>query len=377
MKKITLLTFLLLIFSAHFSGQNREYIKVGGFADLSGQTSSFGESTKYGFELAVREINDSGGINGKKIELYFKDNEGRPFSTEKVVKELIFEDKVNVILGEVASTNSLAAAPVAQEAKIPMIAPASTNPKVTEIGDYIFRACFIDSLQGEAMAKFAFNQLNLRRVAIFEDVQSNYSKALSYNFKKTFTALGGKIVNEQIYAQTDDNFRTQLKIIKKSKPDEVYLPGYYFQTAVIAKQAREMKMNFPLLGGDGWDSPELWKLGGNALKNSYITNHFAVDDPSPAVKNFVAKYEAKYGTKPDSLAALAYDTVYLLADALKRANSTDGKILRDALAQTKNLEGVTGKITRLDKSRNPTKPVVIFKLDPQTEQFGYFSAIAP
>lgn len=377
MKKVILLTFLLLPFSTVFFGQNQEYIKVGGFADLSGQTSSFGQATKNGFELAMKEINDSGGINGKKIELYFKDNEGRPFFTKEVVEELISEDKVDVILGEVASTNSLAAAPVAQKAKIPMITPASTNPKVTEVGDYIFRACFIDPLQGEAMAKFAFNQLKLRRAAIIFDVQSDYSKGLSNNFKKTFTALGGKIINEQNYYQTDADYKKQLKAIRKLKPDAIYLPGYYGETSIIAKQARELKMNIPLLGGDGWDSPELWKMGGNALKNSYITNHFAVDDSSPAVRNFVAKYKAKYKTEPDSLAALAYDTMYLLADALKRANSTDGKILRDALAKTKNFDGVTGKIDGFDSLRNPIKSAVILKLDPQAEQFIYFSTIEP
>ena len=377
MKKIILLTFLLLIFSANLFAQNQEYIKVGIFGDLTGQTWEFGRASKNGFELATKEINDSGGINGKKIRFIFEDDQGRPETARMVVEKLISQDKVDVILGEVASTISLAAAPVAQEAKFPMISHASTNAKVTEVGDYIFRACFIDPFQGEAMAKFAFNQLKLRRVAILYDVQSDYSKGLSNNFKNTFTALGGKIINEQSYAQTDPDFTAQLKTIKKSKPDAIYLPGYYSQTAVIAKQAREMKMNFPLLGSDGWDSPELWKLGGKSLNNSYITNHFAVDNPSPTMKNFVAKYEAKYGVKPDSLAALAYDTMHLLADALKRANSTDGKILRDALAQTKNFEGVTGKITRFDESRNAIKPVIILKTQPETSRFVYHATIEP
>ena len=377
MKKIILLTAVLFIFSINIFSQNQEYIKVGVFTDLSGPTASFGESIKNGIQLAADEINNAGGINGKKIELYFKDDEGRPETAKKVVEELITEEKVDVLIGDVASTNSLAAAPVAQLAKIPMITPASTNLKVTEVGDYIFRTCFIDPLQGEAMAKFAFYQLNLRRVAIFSDVNSDYSKGMSENFKKTFIALGGKIVSENVYTQQDDNFKGQLKVIRKSKPDAIYLPGYYGETARIAKEARELKMNMPLLGGDGWDSPDLWNLGGKALNNSYITNHFASDNSSSAVQNFIVKYETKFKSKPDTLAALGYDTVYLLADALKRAKTSDGKNLRDALQQTRDFSGVTGKIERFDKSRNPVKPVVILKLQPQNRQFVYYSTIEP
>lgn len=377
MKKIILLTAVLFIFSINIFSQDKDTIKVGVFVDLSGPTASFGESTKNGIQLAADEINNAGGINGKKIELFYKDDQAYPEKAKKAVEELISEHKVDVILGEVVSTLSLTAAPVAQLGKIPMITPASTNLKVTEVGDYIFRTCFIDPLQGEAMAKFAFYQLNLRRVAIFGDVNSDYSKGLSENFKKTFTAMGGKIVTEQFYTQQDENFKGQLKVIRKSKPDAIYLPGYYGQTAQIAKEARELKMNMPLLGGDGWDSPELWKLGGEALINSYITNHFASDNSSSAVQNFIVKYETKFKSKPDSLAALAYDTVYLLADALKRAKTTDGENLRDALQQTRDFYGVTGKIERFDKSRNPVKPVVILKLQPQNRQFVYYSTIEP
>lgn len=373
-----LLTALLFIFSTNIFSQNQEYIKVGVFADLSGQTASFGQATKNGIELAAKEINNSGGINGKKIELYFKDDEGRPFTAKKAVEELITKDKVDVIIGEVASTLSLAAAPTAQEAKILMISPSSTNPKVTEVGDYIFRACFIDPFQGAAMAKFAFYQLNLRRVAIFGDENSDYSKGLAENFKNTFTNLGGKIVNEQEYFYFYEiDFKKHLRIMMKSKPEAIYLPGYYNQTAQIAKEARAMKINIPLLGGDGWDAPELWKIGGESLNNSYITNHFASDNSSTEVQNFTIKYETKFKSKPDSLAALAYDSVYLLADALKRAKTTDGTKLRDAIAQTRNFYGVTGKIERFDKSRNPVKPTVILKLQPQTQKFVYYTTIEP
>lgn len=377
MKKIIWLTALLFIFSTNIFSQNQDTIKVGVFSDFTGWTASFGQATKNGVELAAEEINDTGGINGKKIKLIFEDNQGRPETAKKVVEKLILEDTVDVIIGDVASSNSLAAAPVAQMAKIPMITPSSTNLQVTKVGDYIFRVCFIDPLQGSAMAKFAFYQLNLRRVAIFGDVNSDYSKNLSENFKKTFTDLGGKIVNEQAYTQLDDNFRGQLKVIKKSKPDAIYLPGYYAETAQIAKEARALKINIPLLGGDGWDSPELWKIGGESLSNSYITNHFASDDSSSAVQNFSAKYKTKFNSEPDTLAALGYDAVYLLADALKRAKTNYGEKLRDALARTTDFYGVTGKIEHFDESRNPIKPTVVLKLQPQTRKFVYYTTIEP
>ncbi len=377
MKKIILLTATLILLSINIFSQSQDTIKVGVFVDLSGQTFSFGEATKSGIELAAEEINEAGGINGRKIELIFKDDEGRPEKAKQAVEELITKDKVHVVLGDVASINSLAAAPVAQMAKIPMLTPSSTNRKLTEVGDYIFRACFIDPLQGAAMAKFAFYQLNLRRVAIFGDVQSDYSKGLAENFKKTFTLIGGKIVNEQAYVQTDQSYMAQLKAIKKSKPDALYLPGYYGQTAIIAKEARELKMNIPLLGGDGWDSPALWQIGGEALKNSYITNHFTPVNPSRTVRDFGIKYENKFAAQPDTLAALGYDSVYLLADALKRAKTTDGAKLRDALRQTVNFYGVTGKISHFDESRNPVKPVIILKLAPQNRDFVYYSTIEP
>ncbi|MDQ3061509.1 MAG: ABC transporter substrate-binding protein, partial [Acidobacteriota bacterium] len=326
---------------------------------------------------AVDEINALGGIDGRKIEIFLEDDEGRPELAKTVIGKLISENKVHAIIGEVASSNSLAAAPIAQEAKIPMISPASTNPKVTQVGNYIFRACFVDPFQGEAMAKFALYNLNVKRVAILDDVWSDYSKGLTETFTKTFTKLGGKVISKQSYAQTDPDFKAQLRAIRRLKPDAIYLPGYYGQVAIIAKQARELKMNMPLLGGDGWDSPELWKLGGNALKNSYITNHLAVDNPAEAVQKFIEAYQTKFNVHPDSLAALGYDTIYILADALRRAKTTDGQKLRDALAQTKDFYGVTGKINYFDASRNPIKRAVILKLEPQSSKFIYYSTILP
>ena len=379
---ITIITSLLFSFACvqkggtGGGGEGGDTIKVGVFADLSGTTASFGQSTKNGIELAVEEINGAGGVLGKKIVLTVEDDQGRPEQAKTVVSKLINQDKVQAVLGEVASTNSLAAAPVAQEAKIPMITPSSTNPKVTEVGDHIFRVCFIDPFQGAVMAKYAGNNLKAKTAAIFGDVQSDYSKGLSAVFKEEFGKLGGQIVSEQSYTQTDPDFKGQLTAIRATNPDVIYIPGYYGQVGIIAKQARELGMNMPLLGGDGWDSPDLWKLGGESLKNAYISNHYSADNPEPKIQNFVKAYQTKFGVKPDSLAALAYDSAMVLADALKRAGSADAQKLRDAIAQTKEFDGVTGKIT-INAERNAVKPAVVLELDPSKSGFNYKETIYP
>ncbi|HUR99707.1 MAG TPA: ABC transporter substrate-binding protein [Pyrinomonadaceae bacterium] len=351
-------------------------IKVGVYGDLTGQTSSFGQSTKNGIELAVEEINNAGGVNGKKIQLIVEDDQGRPEQAKTVVSKLINQDKVQAVLGEVASTNTLAAAPVAQEAKIPMISPSSTNQKVTEVGDYISRVCFIDPFQGSVMAKFAANTLKAKTAAILGDVNSDYSKGLTQFFEQEFTKLGGKVLAKEAYTQTDPDFKGQLTKIRNLNPDVIYVPGYYGQVGIIAKQARELDMNMPLLGGDGWDSPELWKLGGAALKNTYISNHYSAENPAPEIQNFVRTYKAKFNVEPDSLAALAYDAAKVLADAIKRAGGTDSAKLRDAINSTKNFPGVTGQIS-IDANRNAVKPAVVLELDAAAGKFKFKETIAP
>ncbi len=358
------------------TGPTGDTIKVGVYGDLTGQTSSFGQSTKNGIELAVEEINKGGGINGKQIQLVIEDDQGRPEQAKTVVSKLINQDKVVAVLGEVASTNSLAAAPVAQEAKIPMITPSSTNPKVTEVGDYISRVCFIDPFQGAVMAKFATKTLNAKTAAILGDVNADYSKGLTQFFEEEFTKQGGKVLAKEAYTQTDPDFKGQLTKIRSLNPDVIYVPGYYGQVGIIAKQARELGMNQPLLGGDGWDSPELWKLGGASLKDTYISNHYSADNPAPVVQDFVKNYQAKFGVVPDSLAALAYDAAKVLADAIKRAGGTDSAKLKDAINATKNFAGVTGTIT-LDEKRNAVKPAVVLSLDPAASKFTFKETIFP
>lgn len=358
------------------NGATGDTVKVGVYVDLTGPTSSFGQSTKNGIELAMEEINAAGGVNGKKIAVIVEDDQGRPEQAKTVVSKLINQDKVQAVLGEVASTNSLAAAPVAQEAKIPMITPSSTNPKVTEVGDYVSRVCFIDPFQGSVMAKFSANTLKAKTAAILGDVNSDYSKGLTQFFEEEFTRLGGKVVAKEAYTQTDPDFKGILTKIRDLNPDVLYIPGYYGQVGIIAKQARELGMNMPLLGGDGWDSPELWKLGGDSLKNAYISNHYSAENPAPEIQNFVKAYKAKYGVVPDSLAALAYDAAKVLADALKRAGTSESSKLRDAINATKDFHGVTGRIT-LDKDRNAVKPAVVLELNPAEGQFKFKETIYP
>jgi branched-chain amino acid transport system substrate-binding protein len=350
-------------------------IKVGVYGDLTGQTSSFGQSTRNGAQMAADEINAAGGINGRQVQLVHEDDQGEPGKAATVVAKLINQDQVRALIGEVASSNSIAAAPNAQEGKVPMISPSSTNPKVTQIGDYIFRVCFIDPFQGEVMAKFAANTLKAKRAAILFDSNSDYSKGLVQFFKQAFTKLGGEIVVEKAYAQRDRDFTGQLTAIRDLKPDVIYVPGYYQEVGVIAKQTKQLGIQAPLLGGDGWDSPQLWDLGGDALNGSYISNHYSVDDPTPVIQDFVKRFKAKYnGTAPDALAALAYDAMMVLADAIKRAGGTECVALRDAIAQTNNLKGITGVIS-LNSERNAVKPAVVLEL--RNKRFVYKETIAP
>ena len=349
-------------------------IVVGYYGDLSGRTSNFGQSTKNGVEMAADEINKAGGINGRQIQILSEDDEGRPEKAATVVTKLIDQDRVIALLGEVASGNTLAAAPKSQAAKVPMISPSSTNPAVTQVGDYIFRVCFIDPFQGEVMAKFAANTLKAKRAAIMLDFNSPYSRGLTDFFESSFTKLGGQILNKQSYTQGDRDYKGQLTAIRATNPDVIYVPGYYGEVGVIAKQAKQLDIKAPLLGGDGWDATQLWDLGGDSLNGDFISNHYSVDDPSPAIRKFVADYKARHGKVPDALAALGYDAMRVLGEAIKRAGTTEEPKLRDAIAQTQNFPGVTGTIS-IDAQRNAVKPAVVLKL--QDRKYVYQETIYP
>ncbi len=336
-------------------------IRIGEFGSLTGAQATFGISTDNGIKLAVDEINAAGGINGKTLKVISYDDEGKPEEAAVVVTKLITQDKAQFILGEVASSLSLAAAPIAQQNKVPLISPSSTNPKVTQVGDYIFRVCFIDPFQGQVMADFAMNNLKAKTAVILRDQKSDYSMGLADFFVKRFKEKGGTILLDQSYVAGDIDFKSQLTSIREQKPDVIFVPGYYTEVGLIAKQARELGIMAPLLGGDGWDSSKLYEIGGAALDGCYFSSHYSPESKDPKVQDFVKRYQAKYGQVPDALATLGYDSVGVLAAALKSAKSLSGADVRDALAATKNYPGVTGNIS-LDANRDAVKPAVVLKI---------------
>ncbi len=351
-----------------------DVIKIGQFASLTGGIASFGQSSDAGTTLAIEEINAAGGVLGKQIELITEDDRSTAGEPANVVRKLIHRDKVSAVLGQVASSMSIEAAPICQEAGIPMITPASTNPEVTEKGDFIFRICFIDPFQGKVMAKFAKENLGASKSAILTDVKQDYSVGLTKYFKETFEEIGGEVVAEQSFSSGDTDFKAQLTTIKAADPEVIFVPAYYTEAALIALQARELGIELPLCGGDGWDSPKLFEIAGKAVDGCYFSNHYSQEDPSEAVQDFIAKYKAKHNAVPDAMAALGYDSAYVLVDAIKRAGSTEPEALRDAIATTSGYKGVTGTIT-LDENRNASKPAVVLKI--AGGKASYVATVAP
>ncbi len=350
-----------LALSACTNSNPKNEILIGEYASLTGTTASYGQSSHKGLAMAIEEINAKGGVLGKKIRLITEDDQSKPEEAASAVTKLINRDKVKAIIGEFSSSKSLAAAPICQFAKIPMLSPGSTNPDVTKKGDYIFRNCFIDPFQGEVLAKFAYNSLHIKRVAILTDVKNDYSVGLTQFFIDTFKALGGTVIVEQAYSEGDTDFKAQLTAIKSKKPEAIFLPGYYTEAALIMRQARELNIMLPFIGGDGWDSAKLFEIGGDAINGSFYSNHYSSDNTDPIVQNFVQAYKAKYNQVPDAIAALGYDSGKMLADAITRAGSDEPEKIKMALASTKDLQGVTGKIT-INQDRNAIKPAVILAI---------------
>ncbi len=363
-----------LIISCGGGGSQNE-ILIGEYSSMTGTTATFGQSTHRGLMMAVDEINAKGGVLGKKIKLLTEDTQSKPEEAASAVTKLINRDNVKAIIGEVASSRSLAAAPICQANGIPMISPASTNPAVTQKGDYIFRVCYIDPFQGEVMAKFVFNSLKLTKAAILKDIKNDYSVGLAQYFKEAYEKLGGVIVAEQAYSEGDSDFKAQLTNLKGAAPEAIVVPGYYTEVALIVKQARELNMNMPFMGGDGWDSAKLIEIGGPALNNSYYATGYSADDTNTVVRQFVAKYHSLYGTEiPDVMVALGYDAANIMFDAIGRAGSTNGAAIRDAIAATRDYKGITGSIT-IDKDRNARKSVVIIAVE--NGQARYKETIQP
>lgn len=370
------MTSLMVTFIVGCGGgaKNDQEILIGEYSSLTGTAGQFGVSTHQGLSLAVEEVNTAGGVLGKKIKVLTEDTQSKPEEAATAVTKLIHRDKVVAIIGEVASGRSLAAAPICQSNQIPMVTPSSTNPKVTQVGDYIFRCCFIDPFQGTVCANFAYNSLKVKRVAILKDVKNEYSIGLTEFFTQKFTALGGTIVAEQAYSEGDNDFKAQLTALKSANAELIFVPGYYGEAALIVKQARELKIMIPFLGGDGWDSGKLLEIGGEAMNGTYYCNHYTPDDTSGLVRQFVANYKAKFNEVPDAVAALAYDAGRILFAAMTRAGTTEGPKVRDELARTKNFPGVAGMVT-MDEHRNATKSAVIIQI--QNQKLAYKETILP
>ena len=350
-------------------------IKIGEYASLTGGEAAFGQSSHRGTELAIAEVNAAGGVLGRKIELITEDNQSKAGESATIAKKFISRDKVVAVLGEVASGRSLEAAPICQAAGVPMVSPSSTNPKVTEVGDYIFRVCFIDPFQGKLLADFARTTLKTKKVAILSDVTAPYSVGLADYFRKAFVSGGGEVVVEQKYASKDKDFRAALTAIKAASPDAIFVPGYYTEAGLIVAQARQLDLSLPIFGGDGWEAPELIQIAGDALENTFYSTHYSFEAVDPAVQTFVKTYRAKYnGDTPDAMAALGYDSAKVLIHAIQRAGSTDPAKVRDALASTRDFPCVTGKTT-LDAQRNATKGAVILTV--KGGKFKYVETIQP
>jgi branched-chain amino acid transport system substrate-binding protein len=336
----------------------QEPIKLGEFASLTGKEAVFGQNVTKGTRLAIEETNSAGGVLGRKLELITEDNQSKAGESATIVKKLISRDKVSVILGEIASGRTLEAAPIAQAAKVPLVSPGATNTEVTAKGNYIFRVCFIDDFQGTVMAKFARESLKLGRVAILSSVSSAQSVGLAKYFRERFTRGGGVISAEQKYGEGDKDFRAQLTAIKASGADGIFIPGYYAEAALICKQARDLGLELPLLGVDGWESPDLIAIAGKAAEGCYLSTHYSPESKAPVVIAFNERFQKRWGVSSNALSVLGYDAAMLAIDAIRRAGSTEGAKVRDALAQTANFAAVTGSIT-FDTNRNPTKSAVV------------------
>ena len=356
-------------------GGSTDSIRIGEFASLTGKEATFGNSSHEGTLLAIEEVNAAGGVLGKKLELLTEDNQTKAGESTNAVNKLISKDGVVAILGEVASSRSLEAAPVCQQNKIPMITPASTNPDVTKTGDYVFRVCFIDPFQGTVMANFATKTLKAKKVAVLTDVKSDYSKGLAKFFKEQFAKNGGEITSELDYNAGDKDFKGQLTAIKGAGPDAVFVPGYYTEVALIAIQAKQLGVTLPLFGGDGWESSTLLEIGKDAVEGHYFSTHCAPEQGTPKMLAFVAAYKKRFnGKTPDAMAALGYDSARILADGIARAGSTEGSKVRDALAGVKDYDAVTGKIT-MNASRDAVKSAAIMQI--KDGKFRFVETVAP
>ncbi|MEG6522133.1 ABC transporter substrate-binding protein [Desulfotomaculum sp. 1211_IL3151] len=343
-------------------------IIIGGNLELSGAVATYGTALKNGAELYFDEVNAGEGVLGKQIKFKVLDNKSETTESTNVATRLITQDKAVAIFGAATSGNTMGAMQVAMDNKVPIITPSGTalevtvDPNTNQVRDYVFRTCFIDPFQGIVMSNFASNELKAKTAVIYVDNQSPYAKGLAQFFEEAFVKQGGKIIGKEAFVPEDQDFKATLTKIKNLNPDVIYLPAYYEAVGKIVKQAREIGFTAPFLGADGWDSPKLVEIAGaNPLNGTYFTNHYSSQQDDPIVKEFVEKYQAKYGQIPDTFAALGYDTAILLVDAIKRSGDATPEKINEALAATKDLQTVTGKLS-VDEQHNPVKGAVILEM---------------
>ncbi len=372
MKRIIMGAVLTLTLLVSASSRAEDKIKIGVILSMTGGTAAFGQQTWTGIQTG-QDIRST--VLGKKVELILLDNKSDKIESANAAQRLIQKEKVVGIIGDVASSNSLAIAPIAEDGHIPHISPASTNPIVTQNRKYVFRACFIDPFQGEVMAKFAHSNLKAKTAAVLTDIGQDYSVGLSNAFGKTFTSLGGQIISRVNYQSGDQDFTAQLTTIKQLNPDVIAIPGYYTEIALIAKQARELGIKATLIAGDGAEAPELTKIGGKSVEGLYYTTHF--DEKAvltPLGKQYVEIFRKKYNRAPDALGALGADAYLIMLDAIEKAGSTNPEKIRDAIERTKDFQAVTGNIT-IDQHHNAVKGVVVREV--KGDEFVYISSVNP
>ncbi len=349
-------------------------IKIGAVLPLTGGQASFGLNARQGIELAVQEYNQSQTHPLRRVELLVLDDQGKSEEAAIALTQLITRSKIVAAIGEISSSSTLAIAPIAQKYAIPLVTPGATHPRVTQIGSFIFRTCFIDSLQGEALAQFVRQDLKLDQVGILHDTKSDYSQGLAESFRRSFVRQGGRIILNQSYGSGDIEFRSQLTALRAARPQGIFIPGSYMEVGLIARQARELGITVPLFGGDSWDSPRLGEIASKAIEGAYFSNHYSSNEASPGVSEFIARYQAQYRRSPDGLAALGYDGTRVLLEAISRSSVVTPENIRIALTQTRNFPGINGAIS-LDDQRNAIKPISILRIS--QGQFKFFKSIQP
>ena len=364
MKKLAAVAAAFLVL-AGCKPQTAKEIRIGLITPLTGDVKTFGESVKNAFEMAVDEANKAGGVAGMRIITIIEDDRNDPTEASNAANKLIKQDRVQAIVGSVTSKATIPVSDLAQSGKIPAITPSATNPKVTVADgkrkDFMFRACFIDPFQGKVMAKFAREALFKEKAAVLYDASNDYSKGIAEYFSDAFRLMGGKVVAYESYGKDDVDFSALLTKVKASGADIVFLPDYYNKVGLIARQAREKGIGASLIGPDGWDSPDLVKIAGDAVEGGYFSNHYSPDDTRPEVVAWVKKYKDKFGQTPDALGTLAYDATNLLLEAIRKANSGDPAKIREALASIKGFKGVTGE-SAMDGNGNAVKSAVILQI---------------